>query len=204
MANAQGLLVESIKDTIAPGLSVYDTDHTKVGTVWQVNRLHGYFMARSNRLPVKHLYIPFRLITNIDPRELFVSATRKELYGDYAQPPPRSTRIEQEFGLEFAVTTEPSGYDGTPIVVRRAEIDALKRAIAVGGHVYSSDPADLGTITQYDSQTGWITIARDMGAQEPTLRVPISIVDVVNADTHDVYLVWSEADLARARHLEPA
>lgn len=214
MADAEGMITEiiSIRDTIKPGLSVYDREAKIVGTVWQIHRVPGYFTVQVHPLPQKmdnpfgekYLHIPFSLITSIDPRELFLSISRDEVRRDYASPPPRSTRIEEEYGGGVAVTTEPSGYDGTPIVGRRARIDELTKYIEAGDRVYSSDPTELGTIKHFDPATGWMQITRDTLLNEPTLRVPVAIVDAVNRNKHEVYLVWSQADLQRMEHLEPA
>jgi hypothetical protein len=201
MADAQGMIIENIQDTITPGLTVYDSEGKKVGTVLRIHRIPGYFQVQASPFSQKDLHVPFRLITNIDARELYVSVSRDKLHRDYANPPPRSTQVEDEDGTEMAVTTEPSGYDGAPIVVRRARVNDLRRAITAGARVFTSDPTELGTVKHYDPATGWIWITR---SNEPGLRVPVAIVDVVDGETHEVHLVSSEADLERLEHLEPA
>lgn len=212
MADARGMINQtiSIKDTIKPRLNVYDSETEKVGTVWQIHRVPGYFTVQVRPLPrqkdnpfvEKQLYVPFRLISSIDARELFLSVTNDELRRDFSTVPPRMTRVEkEEWGDEVAVTTQTSGYDGTPIVVRQVPIEAVKRAVRVGDRVYSSDPTDLGTVRQYDRATGWMQIARDTPSRQAILRLPVAIVDAVNEEAHEVYLVLSEADLERTKHL---
>lgn len=212
MADSESTIIENVRDSLKPGLDVYDRDRKKVGSVWQIHRVSGYITVlalplpkyQDNPLSEKYLYIPFRLITNIDARELFLSATRDEIRRDFANPPSRSTRIEAELGAEIAVTTEPSGYDGTPVEVRRASIDDLKKDIAVGDRVLSFDLTDLGTVKDYDPAAGWVSVTRDAMSDEPTLWVPVAIVDVVDPDQHTVHLISSEADLERMEHLLPA
>jgi hypothetical protein len=206
MANVEKPVSERVRETIAIGLTVYDNKGEKVGKVENFDRDTGYMTVRFNPFPEKVLYIPVRLITNIDPRELYLSLSRDELHRDYAHPPPRSTRIQVEYGLEVAVTTEPSGYDGRPVVVQRAAIDDLKKAIAVGDRVLTSDLTELGTITQYDPTKASMWVARDVATawKDPALEVSVTLVDVVDRDTQVVYLVSSEADLQRMERIKPA
>jgi len=203
MANIEGMITEDISNTIALGQTVYDNESTKVGTVDGVDRQTGYLMVESNPFSEKDLYIPFSLITNIDPRELYVSQSKDELHSDYANPPARSTLVEDVDGKETATTTEPSGYDGTSVVVKQAKIDYLKKRIATGDHVFTSDMVDLGSIKQYDPATGWMMVEKGVMSKHD-LMVPVTVVDSVNRDSREVYLVASQADLQRMQHLEPA
>ena len=212
MTNSRAIVSEDISNTIAIGQQVYDKAGTKVGAVDMIDRPKGYITVHARPLPEKRdnpfseksFYVPFRLITNIDPQELFLSVSREELHRDYANPPPRSTRVYDEDGREIAITTEPSGYDGAPIVVLRIRLDPLKKAITVGDHVFTSERTELGTITQYDPATGRIWIAGDETECEPNMQVPVAVVSAVDREAHRVYLVSSQADLARLQHLETA
>ncbi|MBV9279008.1 MAG: PRC-barrel domain-containing protein [Chloroflexi bacterium] len=204
MANVEGIVTENVADTIAPGLTVYDNEGTKVGAVDDVDRATGYMMVGTNPFSSKDLYIPFGLITNIDPRELYLSRSKDELHRDYANPPARSTVVVDDDGKEVATTTEPSGYDGAPVVVERAKIDHLKKRIATGDQVYTSDSAGLGRIKQYDPATGWMMVERSSMSGKHDLMVPVTVVDDVNTDEHEVQLAVSQADLQRMQHLEPA
>ncbi|MBV9282070.1 MAG: DUF2171 domain-containing protein, partial [Chloroflexi bacterium] len=174
MANVEGIITEDIAATIAPGQTVYDNEGKKVGTVDDVQRESGYLMVETNPFSEKDLYIPFKLITNIDPREMYLSISRDDLHRDYTNPPPRSTVVETVDGKETATTTEPSGYDGGPVVVDRAKIDHLKKHIATGDHVYTSDTNDLGTIKQYDPVTGWMMVEKGILSDKHDLMVPVT------------------------------
>jgi hypothetical protein len=203
MANIEGTITEDISNTIAPGQTVYDNEGTGIGTVDSVDRQTGYLMVESNPFSEKDLYIPFSLITNIDPRELYLSLSRDELHSEYANPPARDTLVEDFDGKTTATTTEPSGYDGTPLVVEQAKIDHLKKRIATGDQVFTSDMVDLGAIKQYDPATGWMMVEKGVMSKHD-LMVPVTVVDSVNRDSREVYLVASQADLQRMQHLEPA
>lgn len=204
MANVEGIITENIATTIALGQTVYDNEGKKVGTVDDVQRETGYLMVETNPFSAKDLYIPFKLITNIDPREMYLSVSRDELNRDFADPPPRSTLVEKVDGKETATTTQPSGYDGTPIVVDRARIDRLRTRIATGDHVFTSEMTDLGKITQYDPVTGWMMVEKGILSDKHDIMVPVTVVESVNRDSHQVYLAVSRADLERRQRLEPA
>src|SRR6266852_3744406 len=114
MANVEGTITEDISGTIAPDLTAYDLEGKKVGTVDSVDRETGWFMVSTSEFSDKDLYIPFSLITNIDPHDLFLSRSRDELRTNYTNPPARSTLVEKLDGRTTATTSEASGYDGGP------------------------------------------------------------------------------------------
>jgi hypothetical protein len=196
MANVEGTVTEDIGGTIAPGLTVYDLEGKKVGTVDGADRETGWFMVSTSEFSDKDLYIPFSLITNIDPHDLFLSRSRDELRSTYTNPPARSTLVEETDGRTTATTSEASGYDGGPIVVETARIDQLKKGIFAGGHVYTTDFADLGTIKQYDAVTGMMMVENGVFSKHDLL-VPVTVVDSIDQNSHDVYLAYSRADVQR-------
>lgn len=211
MTNVEGIITEDIKDTITTDLTIYDNAGSKVGKTTYINRQSGYmtvemepFSDKERPLEQKKLYIPFRLITTIDPRELTLSMSRDELEKQFADPPPRTIVVEGPPGLETAVTSEPSGYDGTPLVVGRVQLGQLRKRITTGYHIYTSDHVDVGVIQQYDSLTGWMLAKDPLDPDEPGLMVPLSTVAAVDDVTREVHTVTSQADLKRMTHLEPA
>ena len=210
MTNKEGIVTEVIGQTIAIGLSVCDTEDEDVGQVVMIDRLTGYCTVQARPLPEKMdnpfaeklFYVPFRLITNIDPRELQLSVSLDELNRDYVNPPSRSTFVREDDGREVAVTKQRSGYTDAPILVHR-DIEHLKNLIAVGDHVYTSDMVDLGAIKRYDPVTGWMLVKRGLPPGRHDLMIPAALAENVNTDLQAVYLVISEADLERKQHLEP-
>jgi hypothetical protein len=104
----------------------------------------------------------------------------------------------------MATTTEPSGYDGAPIVVDRARINQLRERIAIGDDVYTPEGAGLGRVTRYDPATGWMLVEWSSLSGKHGLMVPVTVVEDVDTDEHAVYLAVSKADLRRMQHLEPA
>ena len=172
--------------------------------------------VESGNLAIKDLYIPFSAITAIDPREIYVSLSRDALRRDYASPPPRTTIVERG---KSAITTEPSGYDGAPVVVDRAAIDTLRSHIELGMRVYAADQVEVGTVKRYNPVTGWMLV--EAGVMPPPkppkpgtpvaevfarreLRVPVTVVEGVVEDDRAIYLSVHLTDLQRLQQAEPA
>src|SRR5689334_23041521 len=139
MTDREWILTEDIRDAIRLDQTVYDRDSDKVGSVDGIDRDTGWLMVGTNPLTGKELHIPVRLITSVDPRELYLSATRSELVREYGQPPPRSTIVGGADDRATATTTVPSGYDGAPVVVNRTLVDVVGRLITEGDHVLTAD-----------------------------------------------------------------
>ena len=201
MTITTGEVTEDVASTIAIGQSVYDNEGTKVGSVDGIDRDTGYMVVLTSPFSEKYVSVPFRLVTNIDPRELYLANSSADIHRDYASPPARSTTVENWAGRETATTTEASGYDGEPVVVDKARIDHLKRCIEIGDHVFTSDMADLGRIEEYDQGTGWMTIQQGP-ISKSRMMVPVAVVYDVNRDMREVYLSESRDDLKRYQRLE--
>jgi hypothetical protein len=198
MARENGIITENITQTIRPGQMVYDSLDKPVGSVDFADGERGYVTVKTNPFTDDNLYIPFRLVTNSDPRELFLALPKDDLRRHYSSPPPRSTRVDWAGSRMVATTTEPSGYDGRPVVIDRVRLDQLKDRIPEGGHVFTAELTDLGTIERYDPVTGWMRIQR-AGPSKQEIVIPITLVDYVNRQTKEVYLTVTEADLQKGR-----
>jgi hypothetical protein len=203
MSDNTGIINEYVAETIAPGQVVYDNVGKVVGSVDFTDTEHGYATVLTNPFSEEAVYIPFRLITNIDPQELYLSLPKEELDRDHRTPPPRSTTVERVSGTTVATTSEPSGYDGRRVVVDQVRLDELRLQIAVGDRVYTSELTDLGTIKQYDPVTGWMLVEKRV-IPKHDLMLPVTIVGDVDRLTQEVYLTVSESDLRRMQRAEPA
>ena len=203
MADKKGTITEEVASSIALGQTIYDNAGERVGTVDDLDRATGWLKSEINPFSDTALYIPFNMITNIDPKELYLSGSKEELRRDYTTPPARTTQVDKVAGETVATTREPSGYDGTPLIVAEAKLDKLRDRITVGDLVLTADMVDLGTIKRYDGTTGWMMIGKSLQARNDLL-VPITLVSHVDSDVHEVYLAASRADLRGLQHLEPA
>jgi hypothetical protein len=207
MADKQGIVVEDVRRQITSGLAVYDRAGTKVGTVTDYDGDTGWITVGQGLLKEKALYIPFSAVTSIDPRELYVAPSRDELTRDYGTPPSRSTRVEEtpvpgEIEAD-AVTREPSGYDGTPVVVSRADLDDLRERIREGMHVYTDTGEDVGKVKLYDRLSGEMVVEKG-GLSPHDARIPLQAVQDVDRAGSAVYLALSKEDLLRLPTSAPA
>ena len=193
--NVAGRITVDIRDLIAVDQNVFDNNSNKVGTVDTVDLATGWLTIEANPYSERELYVPFSLVTYIDPHELFLGASKDELSHNYATPPERVTAVQGEGASQSATTTQQSGYDGAPMVVNAARLDELRKQISTGYEVYTSDMVDLGKVREYDATTGLMVL--DKGAFSHDVVVPISVVDEVDAAMNQVILVASEADLKR-------
>jgi hypothetical protein len=178
------------------------------GTVREDYSANGDAWGRSNAFSDKDLYIPFSAVTHIDPREVFVSKTKEELRRKYSNPPPRSTLLEEKIDFDTgeddsrAITTEPSGYDGTPVVVDEAHIGKLAHHIAPGFRVYTSELECVGRVKQYDRETKQMLVERGMFSRRDLL-IPVYLIAMVDREDRDIYLAVSSTDLERMQHGAP-
>jgi hypothetical protein len=207
MAELPDMIVEKVKECIAEGLAVYGRDGHKLGVVHRYDTTTGWMKVAHGRHTPRHLYIPFSAVTSIDPREIYLSLSRDELLRDYGAPPPRTTLTEQavwpERGETIALTSEPSGYDGAPVVVDRVALDVLLAQITPGMHVNTHSGEAVGTITRYDPRTGGMLVEK--GVLTPhDLYLPITVVQRVDHAAHTVYLAVGTEDLQRLERREVA
>ena len=206
MANEQGVILEDVRGQMALDLQVYDLDGTKVGTIVQYDTDAGWMMVQQGVFTEKDLYIPFSTITSIDPREVYVSQPKDVLKRDYSSPPARTTVVEEtaEPGVveTTALTMEPSGYDGAPLVVERTHVDDLKGQIATNMRVYTASGDEIGKIKRYDAVTGWMLVEKGLLTRRD-LYVPVTVVETVDRAENAVYLTFSKDDLQRLSDAEP-
>ncbi len=202
MADTKGTIIEDVANNINLGQTIYDSAGERVGTVDDLDRPTGWMKAETNPFSDADLYIPYNLVTSIDPRELYLSRSKEELRRDYASPPARTTHVETTLGETVATTRQPSGYTGALMVVEEANVDKVRKRITEGDLVLTSDQIDLGTVKRYDATTGWMMIGKGLQAKNDLL-VPITVVSHVDRDLAEVYLAASRADLRGMQHLEP-
>lgn len=198
MADAAG----DIWDHLSIRQEVYDSSSKMVGVVVGFDRRTGWIVVEAGPEHERTLYLPFRLVTNIDHRELYLSRTRDDLVRDYRAPPQRTIEVREVAGQTRARTTEPSGYDGSPLVVHEADVGELRRSVEYGEHVWTSDQVDVGTVELYDETSGFMIVEKGV-LSALDLLIPIALVEDVERRSGDVRLVASRADLLRMRRVEP-
>lgn len=202
MSNSDGTIILDVRDYMQDGLEVYDAERKKVGTILAFDPDAGYMTVRPHPFSQRFLHVPFSAITHVDAREVFVSQHRDELHRAYASPPPRDLAVKKRTDPDtgedesLAITCEPSGYDGAPVIVEVANIGRLAHHIAPGFRVWTSELEDLGTIKQYDRAAGQMVVERRLPPTHEVV-IPLAAVDVVDREERSVYLAVSSADLQR-------
>lgn len=192
----------NIREYMDYGLRVFDRDSKQVGTVFDYDGTFGYMTVRPHPLSNRLLHIPFGAVTHIDPREVFIEKTREEAHRLYRDPPSRSTMLEErrdpitDEDDSVAVTIEPSGYDGSPIIVDKAAVGRMAHHIARGFRVLSSEVEDLGTVRELDQTLGQMLVKSSQLPRRVQM-IPIAFVDFVDREDRLVYLAVSAADLRR-------
>ena len=195
-------ITQSVADNLIPEQTVFDVTGERVGSVDDIDRDTGWFKLELNPFSDKDLYIPFRLVTNIDPKEVYLSATKETLHREFNDPPARTTQIDRVDGQEIATTRQASGYDGSPVIVDQVDLDRVRKGIGEGYVVITSDDVSLGNIKRYDAVTGWILVGKT-ALSRYDLVVPVSVVSRIDRQFGSVHLAVSEADLKAMKHLEP-
>jgi hypothetical protein len=68
-------ITENIRKSLTTGLIVYDQNGEKVGYIDQAFGEQGWMQIRVSEFGRKTLWVPYRLVSTADMREIFVSAS---------------------------------------------------------------------------------------------------------------------------------
>jgi hypothetical protein len=199
------IVIESIDQYLEDGMSVYDENGEKVGNVKMYSTTAGYLMVGTGAFEHEDLYIPFRLIHNIDPQEIFLSAPADMLASRFRQAPQTHTIVETRMisGPDGSTTpqtrevqTIESGYSGGSVELSAVDVGNVADRLAVGMVVYDSNAKRLGDITQYDSSRSLMVVEK--GIFNPRdLVVPFSAIKEIHPDVLTVYLSTPEDALLK-------
>jgi hypothetical protein len=199
------IVIESIDQYLEDGMSVYDENGEKVGNVKMYSSTAGYLMVGTGAFEHEDLYIPFRLIRNIDPQEIFLSAPADMLASQYRQAPQVHTIVETRMisGPDGSTTpqtrevqTVESGYEGGSVELNAVDIGNVTDRLAVGMVVYDSASKRLGDIAQYDTARGLMVVEK--GIFNPRdLLVPFSAIKEIHPGVFTVYLSMPEDALLK-------
>jgi hypothetical protein len=196
-------ITEDIRKSLTTGLIVYDQNGEKVGYIDQAFGEQGWMQIRVSEFGRKTLWVPYRLVSTADMREIFVSATVDQLWREYSEPPARTTSVAHLNGKTIATTSERSGYDSKPIRLHQVDVDRIRELIAVNQRVWTSDDVEVGTSKQYDSAAGYMFIEKGHFSRHHDVLVPVVLVADVARDVGEVMLAVRESDLKRMRQVEP-
>jgi len=197
-------VVVPIDEFLEEGLPVFDVDGERLGRVARYSLTAGYLKVRRDPLLPQDLYVPFRLIKTIDPRELFLKAPREALLARYTLPPAITVvveRVEEQDpdGTPSIHVREQrrvrSGYDGAEIPLDTIDLTEIGERLAVGMTVYDADGKRVGELTQYDSARAVMVVEK--GFRPRTYFIPFSVIAEVDAAEMFVSLLVPNAALER-------
>jgi len=194
--NVEGVITVDVRDMLALDQNVFDSMSKEIGEVSDVDYETGWFTIAAGTLYEKQYFVPVTMVKYIDPNELFLSADEKEVQRDYSTPPPRTTSVEGEGPATTATTWQPSGYGDASVVVHQARLDDFRTMIDVGFRVCTADMVYLGKVREYDSATGLMVLDKGRSSKHDIV-VPITMVDRVEAETHEIVLIASKRDVER-------
>ena len=216
MADQPALQRDHIVTQIAVDQRVYDVNGDEVGTVTAYDNTTGWVEVQRGILRPTDFYIPFSAIAQIDSQRIELALSSDMLLHDFRSPPPRTTVIAPEVDSAtgaaetMAITSEPSGYDGTPVVTARTNVERIKAQIAAGIHanaatgdalhLYAVDGERVGSLKGYDPRTGWMVVEHVRHDR----HVPVAVVGSVNLDAGEIYLAVTKTDLERLDAIPPA
>lgn len=194
--NVEGVITVDVRDMLALDQNVFDSMSKEIGEVSDVDYETGWFTIAAGTLYEKQYFVPVTMVKYIDPNELFLSADEKEVQRDYSTPPPRTTSVEGEGPATTATTWQPSGYGDASVVVHQARLDDFRTMIDVGFRVCTADMVYLGKVREYDLPTGLMVLDKGRPSKHDIV-VPITMVDRVEAETHEIVLIASKRDVER-------
>ena len=194
--NVEGVITVDVRDMLGLDQNVFDSMSKEIGEVSDVDYETGWFTIAAGTLYEKQYFVPVTMVKYIDPNELFLSADEKEVQRDYSTPPPRTTSVEGEGPATTATTWQPSGYGDASVVVHQARLDDFRTMIDVGFRVCTADMVYLGKVREYDSPTGLMVLDKGRPSKHDIV-VPITMVDRVEAETHEIVLIASKRDVER-------
>ncbi|HEX9057234.1 MAG TPA: hypothetical protein VF818_06830 [Ktedonobacterales bacterium] len=189
-------VIEDIDQYLAEGMPVLDKDGRRIGEVKLYSTIAGYLMVKQRPLDQRFLYIPFRLIRSVDPREIFLTETKATVTSRHTEPPKITTvsATRQDTGTSRAaaptarqVQMVESGYDSAPVEYQSVETGDIANQLAIGMIVCDVIGNRLGDITQCDASRGIIVVQK--GQLRPhVVQVPFSAIRSIERDTFTVYL----------------
>jgi hypothetical protein len=103
--NTKGVITVDVRDTLALAQTVFDSASKAIGQVTRIEDETGWFTIATGAMYEKQYFLPMTLVKYIDPREVFLTATKEDLKREYSTPPPRTTSIAEEGSATTATTT---------------------------------------------------------------------------------------------------
>lgn len=196
----EAVVAVSIANMMREGMPVLDVNGVKIGPVYRYDLDAGYMVVEHGALEKRRLYIPFRLLLTITPKEIFLAAAQVTLSDDYLVPPAIKPVVEKWTNPLTGRTEEVvwhelrSGYDRTVVRVMPVSLDEITNNITLGMTVIDVDGDYVGEIIDRDEER--LTVRDDI-ADDITHIVPLGVVARVDLEDLAVNLLIPKHAIAR-------
>ena len=174
-------ILVNISEFLHTDMHVFDSSQEKLGTVKMFNDEAGYLMVEKGMFAHKDLYIPFRLIRTIDPKEIFLKSPKNVLETDYSDPPALTVHKEEQGSYIKEASVVNSGFDNRPVIVNRVDVQEIAHQLKEGMNVYDVGGEYVGSLTQFDSSRSMMTVEYDLFPPQ-VLFIPFSLISSVYTD----------------------
>jgi hypothetical protein len=161
---------------ILDGMDVYDVEGTKVGQVVRYNKNLGYFETRGTFSGPR--YIPFWAIESVGPSACYLNVTKTVVADVYDHMPAVTPDITPEGRLSGSGRVQ-SGRTGKMVPLDADGLRVVKEQIHAGTPVLDSDRKNLGTVEQYDGDSGYMRIEKD-GFTIKNVFLPVTTISYLD------------------------
>jgi ribosomal 30S subunit maturation factor RimM len=176
------VVTEDIDKSMRVGLAVYDASGDRIGTVREYSTTAGYIMVQARALGHTCLYVPYRAIRTIDPKEIYLSLHKDELVQEYSAPPRSRMVVEHELAREVVF----SGYDGSLVEVNRVNLETARKDLAVGMTVLDLNGERIGSVEGFDTMESYMLVSQIPGRN--ALSIPFGAIATIDQVYGKVFL----------------
>jgi hypothetical protein len=178
-------------DQLTEGLEVFALDGLKVGKVNRIDRVLGYFETAGSFSGPR--YVPFLAIERIEPSGpsgVWLNVTKSVVSHVYDHTP----RAKPDFAPngKLAGGTVASGYTGRAVPLDAEALQEMRNDVFLGATVLDVDDKNLGSIQDFDADTGYMRIEKD-GVSVREIFLPVTAVSFV--DDRGIHLSESKETL---------
>jgi hypothetical protein len=158
------------------GMEVFDVDGTKVGKVVQVDDGLGYFETHGTFEGPR--YIPFFAVERVDQSGVHLNVMKSVVTHVYNHTPG----VRPELTADGKLTgrgTVASGYTGRAVPLDADALRAVRGELFIGATVLDVDDKNLGSIREFDADTGYMRVEKD-GFVVKDMFLPVTSVSFVD------------------------
>lgn len=149
------VVTEDIDTLMQVNKPVHDSNSKKVGKVTQYDLPAGYMQVKREGLEPYTFYIPFRLISSIDPRQIYLTVSEDTLITDYTVLPQSEAVLTQwrdwRTGQQETTVARQmrSGYSGQEVLAFQQTYGVLANKLRAGMQVRDIEGTHLGKLHQF-------------------------------------------------------